>query len=112
MSSRDRFSLVMETLSINCYPGWEPALELSVFEMVMKGLCVNIKTSCEVRDFLKLMPAFCLLDMARAIFYLTPTQEALLRPPRLALERPGFHNLSPFARAAEGLGTYLLKEAF
>jgi len=101
----------MGTLSINCYPGWGPALELSIFQMVIKGLCANIKTSCEERDFLKLMPALCLLDMARVVFYLTPSQEALLQPLRLALERPGFHNLSPFARAAEGPGTYLLKEA-
>jgi hypothetical protein len=70
-------------------PGVGPALELSIFKMVIKEPCVNMKTSCEERDFLKLMPAFCLLDMARAVSYLTPTQEALLSPPRLALERPG-----------------------
>ncbi|UCG63823.1 MAG: hypothetical protein JSW12_14280, partial [Deltaproteobacteria bacterium] len=68
-------------------PGVGPALELSIFQMVMKGLCANIKTSCEERDFMKMMPAFCLLDMARVVSYLTPSQEALLRPPRLALER-------------------------
>lgn len=61
---------------------------------------------------MKMMPAFCLLDMARVVSYLTPTQEALLRPPRLALERPGFLNILPFARAAEGPKNYSLKEAF